>query len=57
MSLREGRSLRRQIEAALSGEADPLGEEGLGPPDRARPGDGDAEELPITGEEAAEPIR
>ncbi len=33
MSIRGGRPLRRQIEAALSGEADPLGEEGLGPPD------------------------
>ena len=31
MSVRGGRSLRRQIEAALSGEADPLGEDGLGP--------------------------
>jgi transcription-repair coupling factor (superfamily II helicase) len=29
-----GRSLRRQIEAALSGEANPLGPEGLGLPDR-----------------------
>jgi transcription-repair coupling factor (superfamily II helicase) len=34
VSLRRGRPLRRQIEAALSGEADPLGEDGLGPPDR-----------------------
>jgi transcription-repair coupling factor (superfamily II helicase) len=34
VSLRGGRPLRRQIEAALSGEADPLGEEGLGLPDR-----------------------
>ena len=33
MSVRGGRSLRRQIDAALSGEADPLGEEGLGLPD------------------------
>ena len=33
MSIRGGRPLRRQIEAALSGEADPLGEEGLGLPD------------------------
>jgi transcription-repair coupling factor (superfamily II helicase) len=33
VSIRGGRPLRRQIEAALSGEADPLGEEGLGPPD------------------------
>jgi transcription-repair coupling factor (superfamily II helicase) len=33
VSVRGGRSLRRQIEAGLSGEADPLGEDGLGPPD------------------------
>ncbi|MGA3057966.1 MAG: transcription-repair coupling factor [Candidatus Limnocylindrales bacterium] len=33
MSIRGGRPLRRQIEAALSGAADPLGEDGLGPPD------------------------
>ena len=37
VSVRGGRPLRRQIEAALSGEADPLGEDGLGLPDRARP--------------------
>jgi len=30
VSVRGGRPLRRQIEAALSGEADPLGEDGLG---------------------------
>jgi len=42
VSLRGGRPLRRQIEAALSGEADPLGEDGLGLPDRpdgSDPGD------------------
>jgi transcription-repair coupling factor (superfamily II helicase) len=33
MSFRGGRSLRRQIDAALSGEADPLGADGLGLPD------------------------
>ena len=33
MSFRSGRSLRKQIEAGLSGEADPLGEDGLGVPD------------------------
>jgi transcription-repair coupling factor (superfamily II helicase) len=33
VSIRGGRSLRRQIDAALGGEADPLGEEGLGLPD------------------------
>ena len=35
MSVRGGRPLRRQIEAALSGEADPLGADGLGLPDIA----------------------
>ena len=34
MSVRGGRSLRRQIEAGLSGEADPLGDEGMGLPDQ-----------------------
>ena len=56
MSVRGGRPLRRQIEAALSGEADPLGEDGLGLPDRARSGDEEADEFPV-GEEPAEPIR
>ena len=37
MSVRGGRPLRRQIEAALSGEADPLGADGLGLPDTAAP--------------------
>ncbi|MGZ6273082.1 MAG: hypothetical protein ACXWM8_02155, partial [Candidatus Limnocylindrales bacterium] len=46
MSLRGGRSLRRQIDAALSGEADPLGEDGLGPPDR--PGDGGPDDATTT---------
>jgi transcription-repair coupling factor (superfamily II helicase) len=35
VSVRGGRSLRRQIDAALSGEADPLGADGLGLPDQA----------------------
>ncbi len=52
MRARSGRPLRRQIEAALSGEADPLGEDGLGLPDSA-PKDGDAEE-PDDGEFAPE---
>jgi len=37
MSVRGGRSLRSQIEAALSGEGDPLGDEGLGLPDGLAP--------------------
>ena len=45
MTLGGGRSLRRQIEAALSGEADPLGEEGLGPRDRREKGDADELDL------------
>jgi transcription-repair coupling factor (superfamily II helicase) len=39
VSARGGRPLRRQIEATLSGAADPLGEEGLGLPDREAPED------------------
>ena len=35
MNVRGGRSIRSQIEAALSGEGDPLGDEGLGLPDTA----------------------
>jgi transcription-repair coupling factor (superfamily II helicase) len=54
MSYRSGRPLRRQIEAALSGEADPLGEEGLGPPDRASE---EPDEFPEAGAEQAAPIR
>jgi transcription-repair coupling factor (superfamily II helicase) len=42
VSVRGGRFLRRQIEAGLSGEADPLGEDGLGPPDAAEPDSPDA---------------
>ncbi len=42
MNVRGGRSLPSQIEAALSGDADPLGEQGLGVPDApARRGPGD----------------
>ena len=37
MSVGGGRSLRRQIEAALSGAGDPLGDEGLGLPDGPAP--------------------
>ena len=37
MSVRGGRSLRSQIEAALSGAGDPLGDEGLGLPDGPAP--------------------
>jgi transcription-repair coupling factor (superfamily II helicase) len=40
VSIRGGRSLRRQIEAGLSGEADPLGWQGLGPPDASARGTG-----------------
>jgi transcription-repair coupling factor (superfamily II helicase) len=49
VSVRGGRSLRRQIDAALSGEADPLGEDGLGVPDKPEePGSEDMD--PIAGE-------
>jgi transcription-repair coupling factor (superfamily II helicase) len=37
MSVGGGRSLRRQIDAALSGAGDPLGDEGLGLPDGPAP--------------------
>ena len=57
MSVRGGRPLRRQIEAALSGEADPLGEDGLGLPDRARVDGGEADEFSVVGEEPADPVR
>jgi transcription-repair coupling factor (superfamily II helicase) len=57
VSVRAGRPLRRQIEAALSGEADPLGEDGLGLPDRARDDGDDADEFPVVGEEPADPVR
>ena len=59
MSVRGGRSLRRQIDAALSGEADPLGEEGLGLPDGAQPDRAQPEddaEFPGA-EEPAAPVR
>jgi transcription-repair coupling factor (superfamily II helicase) len=53
VSFRGGRSLRRQIEAGLSGEADPLGEEGLGLPDKPdAPGRED-----ISPDDGAAPIR
>jgi transcription-repair coupling factor (superfamily II helicase) len=58
MTVGGGRSLRRQIEAALSGEADPLGEDGLGRPDRPGAADEDAaDEFPIADEAPAEPVR
>jgi transcription-repair coupling factor (superfamily II helicase) len=56
MSVRGGRPLRRQIEAGLSGEADPLGEDGLGPPDRELAAD-EAGELGGGEEPAARPAR
>ena len=56
MNSRGGRSMRRQIEAALSGEADPLGEEGLGVPDRPDAGPG-ADEFSGAPEEPADPDR
>ena len=43
MSFRSGRSLRKQIEAGLSGEADPLGPDGLGPADAPDAPDDEAE--------------
>ena len=52
MSARGGRPLRRQIEAALSGEADPLGADGLGLPDE--PDDGsDPDEFAVPGDAGA----
>ncbi len=56
MSVRGGRPLRRQIEAALSGEADPLGAHGLGPRDGSVPPDEDCDPQ-ADGEAAAQPIR
>jgi transcription-repair coupling factor (superfamily II helicase) len=57
VSVRGGRPLRRQIEAALSGEADPLGEDGLGLPDR-EPADEEADEFLAadSAQEEAEPV-
>ncbi|MGA2513951.1 MAG: transcription-repair coupling factor [Candidatus Limnocylindrales bacterium] len=56
MSVRGGRPLRRQIEAALSDAADPLGEEGLGPPDGPVLADEDGG-LPAAVVEANQPMR
>ena len=56
MSVRGGRPLRRQIEAALSGESDPLGTDGLGLPDRAARDDDTPDEF-AGPDEAAAPIR
>ena len=55
MNVRGGRSLRRQIDAALSGAADPLGEDGLGLPDK--PEDADDGEFATDGEPGEAPIR
>lgn len=58
MSVGGGRSLRRQIEAALSGEADPLGEDGIGRPDRSGGSAGEvSDEFPVVDEAAAETVR
>jgi transcription-repair coupling factor (superfamily II helicase) len=55
VNVRGGRSLRRQIDAALSGAADPLGEDGLGLPDK--PEDADDGEFATDGEPGEAPIR
>ncbi len=55
MSARGGRPLRRQIEAALSGEADPLGPDGLGLPD-GPDGGSDSDEFAVPGDAGA-PVR
>ena len=56
MSYRGGRPLRRQIDASLSGAADPLGEEGLGLPDKpGRPEDDP--DFPVDPEAPADPVR
>ena len=58
MSVGGGRSLRRQIEAALSGEADPLGEDGIGRPDRSGEDVGpDSDEFPAADEATPETVR
>jgi transcription-repair coupling factor (superfamily II helicase) len=57
VSFRGGRSLRRQIEAGLAGEADPLGEEGLGPPDRADEADRSGSEVALDEEAAGAQMR
>jgi len=56
VSARGGRPLRRQIEAALSGAADPLGPDELGLPDAEAPAGGDSD-FPVDGEELAQPIK
>ncbi len=56
MSARGGRPLRRQIEAALSGAADPLGPDELGLPDAEAPARGDPD-FPVDGEVTAQPIK
>ena len=58
MSVGGGRSLRRQIEAALSGEADPLGEDGIGRPDRSgRDVGSESDEFPAADEATPETVR
>ncbi|MFI5258949.1 MAG: transcription-repair coupling factor, partial [Candidatus Limnocylindrales bacterium] len=56
MSVRGGRPLRRQIEAALSGAADPLGPDELGLPDAEVSTDGDRD-FPVDAEAPARPIK
>jgi len=52
-----GRSLRRQIEAALSGESDPLGPDGLGLPDREAATPGADPDFPAGTEDETSPVR
>jgi transcription-repair coupling factor (superfamily II helicase) len=52
-----GRSLRRQIEAALSGEGDPLGTEGLGLPDKEAAAAGADPDFPAETADDASPVR
>jgi transcription-repair coupling factor (superfamily II helicase) len=56
MNVRGGRSLRRQIDAALSGEADPLGPDGLGLPDGPSRAEDDPD-FPVEPEEPAAAVR
>jgi transcription-repair coupling factor (superfamily II helicase) len=56
MSVRGGRSLRRQIDAALSGEADPLGADGLGLPDAPSRAEDDPD-FPVEPEDPGAAVR